>query len=120
MTDQIRSIEITFPADVEFTDDDMNALVDIADRICTRYKAAHPGRTMWPAGTGSRPLNIWTASDDEPIEFDTSTFSIDCAERADYDWPCAKCGREYWDHRELNCEPPAGDCKFEPAARRKP
>lgn len=113
----IRCIQISFPEPVEITDEEARVLNEIALRACKRYEKAHPDRVMWPAGVGSMPLNIWTASDDEPIEFDDATFVIDCSERERYEWPCAKCGHEQGDHQGLILDPPAGDCVYEPMKR---
>jgi hypothetical protein len=99
----IRQIEISFPAGVELTREDQKAIMDVADAMCRRYEAAHPGRVMWPAGIGQRIVSMpITAEDDAngvPMEFDEEVFSIDCSERADYKWPCARCGVTQGDHK---------------------
>ena len=117
MADKINEISISFPVGVSLTREDEIALHDVAVAICARYKAANPDRTMWPAGVGSRPLNIMTCGDDEPLEFDDNCFSIDCSERENYDWPCAKCGHVQGDHKSLILNPPAGECEYAPLAR---
>lgn len=118
MTNTIRHIEISFPAEVELTDDDQRAFMALASAMCRRYKAAHPGRVMWPAGIGQRIVSMpITAEDDDngvPMVFDEETFSIDCSEREDYKWPCAKCGISQGDHKTCILDPKAGDCDFEP------
>lgn len=73
MTDTYR-IQITFPTGVVMTKRDEEDLINIADRICKRWEAEHPGHVMWPAGIGAAPVNLWS---DEP-SFDESTYSIDC------------------------------------------
>lgn len=116
-----RGIEITFPVAVELTNDDQRQLDAVAGEICDRYKRAHPGRVMWPAGLGHKILYMPMTREEElagkHMEFDESVFSIDCYERADYDWLCAKCGIKQGDHVDYILEPPAGDCEFEPVAK---
>jgi len=120
MKSEIVRIEINFPVAVEVCQDDFRILDDIAGEICDRYVVAHPDRVMWPAGMGSKmtvhPLML---SDDEPIPFDDSVFSIDCAERENYDWLCEKCGIKQGDHGHCIIDPPAGDCEFSPLAAPK-
>lgn len=112
----IVQIEIAFPTPVAITEDDMRMLDSIAGEICERYERAHPGRVMWPAGHGQKiTKSLFRVGDDEPIPFDPSVYAIDCAEREDYDWPCAKCGITQGEHEGLILEPKAGACKFEPA-----
>ena len=93
------------------------ALHEIASRICDKYKKRHPHRTMWPAGVGHQPLNVFTCGDDEALEFEEHCFSISCAERENYKWPCARCGMRQEDHEHMITNPPAGACEYEPAAR---
>lgn len=115
---RIVCIEIGFPEAVEVSDDDQQALVELVSRICDRYEASHVGRVMWPFGVGYKMLaNPMMLSDDDPIPFDESTFSIECSERADYEWPCAKCGKPQGDHQGHIVDPPAGACEFEPQSR---
>lgn len=112
---RIACIEITFPEFVELSEDDQRDLVELISRICDRYETANAGRVMWPFDIGFKMLaNPMMLSDDEPIPFDESTFSIECSERADYNWPCAKCGKLQGDHQYHMIDPPAGDCEFEP------
>jgi len=111
-----RTIEISFPVDVEITDEEAQQLVKMASAICDRWKATHPGRTMWPFGIGCKPTYIPMTREEEEagrgIEFDESTFAIECYERADYEWKCSKCGLAQGDHREHIIDPPAGECEF--------
>lgn len=109
-----RAIEISFPSAVELTNADQQALVSLISEICRRYEANRPGRVMWPFGIGMKLLtNLMAHSDDEPLEFDEGVFSIECSEREDYDWKCAKCGRPQGDHSHCYMpDPPAGDCEF--------
>lgn len=108
-----RAIEIGFPEDVEITSEDQQKLVSLVGDICRRWQEAHPGRVMWPFGIGLKMLaNPMMLSDDEPIPFDENTFSIECSERADYEWTCTKCGHPQGDHKDCITEPPAGACDF--------
>ncbi len=117
MSRKITSVLISFPEPVELTRDEEKALDAIAAAACKRYEAANPARVMWPAGFGSRPVNLWSAETDADIEFDASCLSIDCAERERYEWPCAKCGHVQGDHKTCITDPPAGDCDYDPIAR---
>jgi hypothetical protein len=110
VSDRVVRIEIAFPIAVEMTEDDMRMLDNFANEICERYERANPGRVMWPAGHGSKML-----SDDEPIPFDHSVYAVDCAEREDYEWKCAKCGERQDEHANMTIDPKAGVCEFEPA-----
>lgn len=68
---------------------------------------------MWAFGIGQKMLsNPLFVGDDEPLQFDSSCFSIECHERADYNWPCVRCGKPQGDHKYHIIQPPAGDCKF--------
>ena len=108
------SIQVDFPCEVGITDERFKALIEAVDAICKDYEAAHIGRVMWPAGMGSlMKVNPMMLSDDEPIPFDDSVLSISCAERADYDCICTKCGKPQGDHKDHIMNPPAGDCNFE-------
>lgn len=115
---QIYRLEVSFPCGVEVTDDDARILDGLAAEICRRYERENPGRVMWPFGHGAKmlchPLQI---VDDEPIPFDETTYHVEVAERADYAWLCAKCGKEQGDHKDNITDPPAGDCDFEPAPK---
>jgi hypothetical protein len=111
-----RSIEIDFGQPVRLTREDEIAFVELAARICDRYKSENPGRTMWPFGIGDKMLtNPFMASDDEPLEFDETVFHIDCHEREDFEAKCVKCGHRQGDHKGLILDPPAGDCIFQAA-----
>jgi len=115
-----RAIHVSFVQPVTLTQDHMRLLDSIIGEICDDYERAHPGRTCWPAGFGDRIVSMpMTAQDDAdgvPIVFDETTYAIDCAEREDYDWPCAKCEHKQGDHGHCIIDPPAGDCAFEPKA----
>ena len=116
-----RAIEVTFPEEITISKKAYRLLHDVIDMICRDYVAAHPGRVMWAAvGMGQRIVSMpWTAQDDEdgvPMVFDDTTESIECAERADHDWPCALCEFKQGDHKDCIASPPAGDCPFEPTA----
>lgn len=115
---EVRGIEITFPVAVEMTNDDGRVLDALAGEMCERWKRAHPGRIMWPAGMGSKILYMPITKAEEDagrhIEFSDHVFAIDCSEREDYDWLCAKCGIKQGDHKDCILDPPAGDCDFEP------
>ncbi|MCB1341408.1 MAG: hypothetical protein KDK24_10155 [Pseudooceanicola sp.] len=117
--DKITTISVSFGAPVELTSDEEQALHDTIGRICARYSKEHPERTMWLSGYGSLPLNIWTAGDDEPLVFDNTCLSMDCTERENFDWPCAKCGIKQGDHGHCITNPEAGQCVYEPANKRK-
>lgn len=120
MNASIREISITFPEPVELTREEEQMLREIASRACKRYEKANPGRVMWPAGFGSRPLNVWTCGDDEPLEFQEDALCIDCSEREDYKWLCAKCGISQGDHKHCITMAPAGTCDFVPAEKPRP
>lgn len=115
---QIRRIEINFPAPVELTNDQQRRLDEIAGEMCKAWQALHPGRVMWPFGTGFKitymPMTRMEEEAGKHIEFDPDTFEISCSEREDYKWPCAKCDHEQGDHKDCITDPPAGDCEFEP------
>lgn len=114
-------IEISFPLSVEVTDDDFRVLHAITEEICHRYERSHPGRIMWPFGSGSKIIYMPMTREEElagkHMEFDDSTYAIDVSEREDYSWPCAKCGLEQGDHKDCILEPKAGECEFSPAAK---
>lgn len=124
MGEGFRTIEISFAAPVELTAEDQKAIVAVADAICRRFELASPHRTMWPAGIGERIVSMpMTAEDDAngvPMVFDETAFHVECFERANYDWPCARCGHKQGDHRDHITSPPAGACDFSPAPRPTP
>lgn len=81
------AIEISFAAPVHLGREHQRRLVDLIGEICDAYEAKHPDRVMWPFGIGQKMLcNPLMLSDDEPIPFDESVFSIECAERENYDY----------------------------------
>ena len=80
-------IEITFAAPVHVDRDQYARLCDLIEDICKGYKAKHPDRTMWLFGMGAKMLiHPMMISDDEPIPFDDSVMSFECAERENYDY----------------------------------
>lgn len=82
---KIRAIEITFPTGVTFPDGFEQALSSLVDMVCKQYEREHPTEVMWPAGYGSKMLsNPLAMSDDEPLEFDDSVYSISVSAREDY------------------------------------
>lgn len=114
----IRSIEVTFSALVELTQQDQQDIVAILSRICNRYESENPHRVMWPFGIGMKmTVNPLMLSDDEPIPFDDEVFSVECAERANYDWPCEACGKKQDEHNHLTVDPAAGKCEYKPASK---
>lgn len=121
MAEDTRRIEITFPVPVELTNDDQRILDAATAEICRRYERAHPGRVMWPFGIGSKvtymPMTKAEEDAGRHMEFDNTVFSVECSEREDYSWPCAKCGIEQGDHKGCILDPKAGDCDFEPAKK---
>jgi hypothetical protein len=109
------SIEIHFGAPVELSDKHQQELVGLVDRICKEYEASHPARVMWPSGVGFKPTYIPLTREEEEhrgMEFAEDIFSVDCFEREDYDWKCARCGLLQGDHKECIVDPPAGECEF--------
>lgn len=81
------AIEITFAAPVHITRDQQKRLHDLLTEICGDYENRHPDRTMWVFGYGAKMLcSPFMLSDDEPIPFDDSVLSIECAERENYDY----------------------------------
>lgn len=121
---KVRVIELTFAAPVELTDQDMRDLQDCASYLCKRYERANPGRVMWPFGIGSRITYMPMTKEEEDAglttQFDDDVFSIECSERADYKWKCAKCGLPQGDHKDHILNPLAGSCDFEPAIASNP
>lgn len=115
----IHRIEIVFAAPVELTAEARRQLHDVASALCKGFVKQNPGRTMWPFGFGAKILSMpFTAQDDEEgvsVEFDDTIYEIECVERADYAWPCAKCGLPQGDHSSCITPPPAGGCEFEAA-----
>jgi hypothetical protein len=111
----IRAIEIHFGQPVELSREQEKRLLDLADEICKAYEASHPARVMWPSGYGCKPTYIPMTQEEEQergMEFDESVLEIDCFEREDYAWKCAKCGQPQGDHKTCIVDPPAGDCDF--------
>jgi hypothetical protein len=116
MSESYQCVEISFAAKVEITDADMQEFVALADKICKRYEANHPARVMWPSGIGFKPTYIPMTQEEEQeqgMEFDESTFSIECFERENYEFKCVKCGLPQGDHGHCyQPNPPAGACEF--------
>ena len=81
-------IIISFPIQVEITDDVCKGLVDIIqDYVCEPYKNNNPDRTMWVFGVGDMmTVNPLMLSDHEPIPFDSNVLHIECAERENYNY----------------------------------
>lgn len=119
MGDKIRTLVIQFPDDVPLDPDDQRTLVQLADRMCDRWEQDHPGEVMWASEIGFAITSMPMTKEDEeagvPLTFDEQTFEVGCFARADYHWPCKKCGQEQGDHKDHITQPPAGDCDFEPA-----
>jgi hypothetical protein len=83
---EIVCIEISFPVAVEVDQKHLQAINEILVEIARDYEAKHPGRIMWPFGHGSKMLvHPIMLSDDEPIRFDDSVYSIEMAEREAYE-----------------------------------
>lgn len=121
MAQSIRAVEINFPMPVVLDGDTEQFLVSVADRVCKAWEAEHPDRTAWPAGIGGKLLcHPMMLSDDEPMPVDMEVFAIDCHERENFDWPCAKCGHPQGDHQGLILNPPAGDCDYQPKEKPVP
>lgn len=115
-TGTLLKLEVCFPRPVVVTEDDHRILVALTEEVCKRYERSHPGRVMWPFGQGLKMLvHPLMLSDDEPIPFDEDVWQIECSEREDYGWLCAKCGIKQGDHQDCILNPPAGACAFEPA-----
>lgn len=83
---KIVQIEITFPVALVVKDEHLQAIDEILSKVSRDYEAANPGRIMWPFGHGAKMLvNLLMLSDDEPIPFDDSVYSIEVAEREAYE-----------------------------------
>lgn len=121
MTADTREISITFPTKVELTKDDHRTLHELLERICKRYEAENPGRVMWTGEWGGLCTSMPITAEDErngvPLTFDMDILHIGISERADYRWPCVKCGIVQGDHKDHILNAPAGDCDFAPASR---
>jgi hypothetical protein len=48
----ILELRIRFPELVELCPEDQRTLVELADRMCSRWEATHPGEVMWGSGVG--------------------------------------------------------------------
>ena len=77
----IRAIEITFPVDMDLSEEFDSKLLDLINDECKRYEEKHPDRVMWPGGYGAKIL--WR--EPEEPDFDESVFSITVTERERYD-----------------------------------
>lgn len=76
------AIEITFAAPVNLSAEYQQRLVELIDEICNEYERDNPDRVMWPAGVGQKMLtNPFMVDDDHPMQFDETTFSVECFER---------------------------------------
>lgn len=119
MTSEIVKIEISFPCALALTREEERQLDDVITAVCKRYEREHPGRVMWLAGIGAKMLcHPIMLSDDEPIPFDDSVLSLECAEREDYDWRCAKCGNKQGKHASSIYG--GVECEFEPVSLANP
>ena len=74
---KVQKIIIEFPFPVQLPKGFEQALSSFVNLVCSKYEEEYPGRVMWPAGHGSKP--IW----DEPNEpdFDDTIFCIEVCER---------------------------------------
>lgn len=121
MSADTREISITFPTKVDLSKDDYRVLHDLLDRICKRYEAENPGRVMWAGEWGGLCTSMPITAEDErngvPLTFDMDILHVGVNERADYRWPCAKCGHEQGNHKDFILRPPAGDCDFAPGCK---
>lgn len=121
MAAETHQIMVTFPTGIELSRDEERDLQALVSAICKRYEGDHPGRVMWAAGYGgmctSMPITAADDADGVPLTFEMEVLHIEVAERADYRWPCAKCGIEQGDHRDHILNPKAGDCEFEPKTK---
>lgn len=110
-----RKIEISFAEKVDLPQAAMKEINEAIDKICTRYTTMNPGRLMWPFGIGFKVTYMPMTAEEEAagrtMEFDEDTFAIDCAEREDYDWLCAKCGVKQGDH--ASCISGGVQCDFQ-------
>lgn len=98
---KIQGIEVSFGAPVELERDLEEALQDIIDEICRRYKKAHPDRVMWLSGYGQKITFMPMTPEEEKergMEFDDRVLSMECHERQNFRWPCAICGQEEDNH----------------------
>ena len=77
MSSLITLIEIQFPVGVDFPPGFERALDGLVSMICDKYVIEHPGRTMWTAGFGAKP--IWREPK-EPL-FDDSIYHIEVCEQ---------------------------------------
>lgn len=108
-------IEIDLPAPILLDGETERLFISLADRVCRAYEAENPHRTAWPFHIGAKLLvHPMAISDDEPTPCDDSILHIECYERENFDWPCAKCGHPQGDHQGLILNPPAGDCDYQP------
>jgi len=98
-------IEVSFPVAVDLPDDFQQRLIELLGDACKAYEAAHPGRSMWVFGVGSRITYMPMTREEEQsrgMEFDDDTLSIEIAERERYHrwfmpkgikWECCRdCG----------------------------
>ena len=80
------AIEVSFAEPVMISRELEVRLHDVISDICKEYEKAHPDRVMWLFGYGQKMLvSPVMIGDDEPIPFDETTLSIECAERERYD-----------------------------------
>lgn len=104
-------IEIDFPLAVEFPPGFENKLIELISSVTRYYEREHPDRVMWAAGMGDRPSGMWS----DNLTFDSTIYSIEVAERENFEWPCKKCGYSQGNHEHLLLGAPAGTCAYLPA-----
>jgi hypothetical protein len=73
---KIQHIEISFPVPVDLPAGFERALHALISMVTEAYEVQHPDRTMWPSGSGAKPL--WR--EPEEPDFDHSTYFIHVAE----------------------------------------
>lgn len=78
---KIRTIEISFDAEVNLPDGFHRALDGLVGMVCAQYQKENPSRVMWPAGGGCKPLSGFFGGDG-PM-FDETVYIVECAERED-------------------------------------
>lgn len=86
MDSKIQQILITFPFPIDTSKYDVD-LMTLAEQICDDHRPE--GMTAWPAGFGQKitrmPLTAQDDLDGVAMEFDETTFHIECFARQEYD-----------------------------------
>lgn len=84
----MRSIEVTFPVDLEFTDEEHSRFCALLQGVCDRYVLDHPDRVCWVFGQGDKCTYMPMTQAEEEAgfepQFDDSIFSVEIAEREAY------------------------------------